>query len=132
MDRTGYDCEIVFDRDIECVDPEGIEDGRSLVPRGMTRCPLSPICPRFGEFGDCSSPGPVIACLSLFFEFSRRGENGTEYVFSPYYHPDVFVVFSDGGVTLEWFDGRMESVGSVDELIGLLCRRQTVSKRGRL
>ncbi len=126
MKGTAIDCELVFDRDIRCVDPDCEEEGRCLVPKGMGRCPLAPICGRFGEFRNCEDPEQVIFQLSLFFEGASVRDGRTEYVFSPYYHPDLFVVFSDDSVSLEWFDGRAENVESAEELIGILGRRKTL------
>jgi len=126
MRSTVFDCEIVFDSDIRRVDPDCEEDERFLVPKGMGRCPLAPICGRFGEFRNCIDPEPVIFQLSLFFEGASVRDGRAEYVFSPYYHPDLFVVFSDDSVSLEWFDGRAENVESAEELIGILGRRETL------
>ena len=126
MRSTVFDCEIVFDSDIRSVDPDCEEDEHFLVPRGMCRCPLAPICGLFGEFRNCIDPEPVIFQLSLFFEGEHVTDGRTEYVFSPYYHPDLFVVFSDDSVSVEWFDGRAENVESAEELIGILGRRKTL------
>jgi hypothetical protein len=89
----------------------------------MGRCPLAPICGRFGEFRNCEDPEQVIFQLSLFFEGASVRDGRTEYVFSPYYHPDLFVVFRDDKVYIEWFDGREAEMRSAEELIGILGRR---------
>ena len=123
MKGTAIDCELVFDRDIRCVDPDCEEEERCLVPKGMGRCPLAPICGRFGEFRNCQDPEPVIFQLSLFFEGASVRDGRTEYVFSPYYHPDLFVVFRDERVYVEWFDGRRAEMKTAEELIGILGRR---------
>ena len=126
MKGTAIDCELVFDRDIRCVDPSCEEEEHYLVPSGMRRCPLAPICGRFGEFRNCLDPEQVIFQLSLFFEGTSTDNGRTEYVFSPYYHPNLFAVFSDDGVTVEWFDGRIERIDSAEDLIEILGRRETV------
>ena len=125
MRSTVFDCEIVFDSDIGCVDPDCEEDERFLVPKGMRGCPLAPVCGRFGEFRNCQDPEQVIFQLSLFFEGASVRDGRTEYVFSPYYHPDLFVVFRDDKVYVEWFDGRKAEMKSAEELIGILGRRKT-------
>jgi hypothetical protein len=125
MRSTVFDCEIVFDSDIRCVDPGYQEEERYLVPKGMCRCPLAPICGRFGEFLNCVDPEPVIFQLSLFFESASVKDGRTEYVFSPYYHPDLFVVFRDDRVYIEWFDGRKAEIDSAEELLSILSRRKT-------
>jgi hypothetical protein len=101
MKSTVFDCEIVFDNDIRCVDPSYEEEEHYLVPKGMGRCPLAPVCERYGEFRNCRDPEPVIFQLSLFFECANVTDGKTEYVFSPYYHPDLFVVFCDDKVYVE-------------------------------
>ena len=126
MRSTVFDCEIVFDSDIRCVDPGYQEEERYLVPKGMCRCPLAPVCGRYGDFRNCQDPEPVIFQLSLFFESASVKDGRTEYVFSPYYRPGLFVVFSDDSVSVEWFDGRAENVESAEELIGILGRRETL------
>ncbi len=126
MRSTVLDCEIVFDSNIRCVDPDCEEEERFLVPNGMCRCPLAPVCERYGEFRNCEDPEQVIFQLSLFFEGASVRDGRTEYVFSPYYRPGLFVVFSDDSVSVEWFDGRAENVESAEELIGILGRRETL------
>ncbi len=125
MRSTVLDCEIVFDSDIRCVDPDCEEDERFLVPKGMRGCPLAPVCGRFGEFRNCEDPEQVIFQLSLFFEGASVKDGRTEYVFSPYYHPDLFVVFRDDRVYIEWFDGRKAEINSAEELLSILGRRKT-------
>ena len=126
MKSTVFDCEIVFDSGIRCVDPNCEEEERYLVPKGMVECPLAPICGRYGEFRNCHDPEPVIFQLSLFFESASVTDGRTEYVFSPYYRPDLFVVFCDDMVYVEWFDGRESVIESAEELLSILCRRKTV------
>ncbi len=126
MRSTVLDCEIVFDSDIRCVDPSYQEEDSYLVPKGMCRCPLAPVCECYGDFRNCEDPEQVIFQLSLFFEGASATDGRTEYVFSPYYHPGLFVVFSDDSVSVEWFDGRTKNVESAEELIGILGRRETL------
>ena len=124
MKGTTFDCEIVFDRDIRCVNPCCDEEEPFLVPKGMERCPLAPICGRYGDFRNCHDPEPVIFQLSLFFEGSKDAGDVTELVFSPYYHPDLLVVFAGDEVSVEWFDGTSKNVESAEELLEILGRRE--------
>ena len=77
MDNMELDCEIIFDRGLNIIDIESLDEAPVYIPKGMGRCPLSPVCRRFGDFSDCRSAEPALLQLSLFFEYSRRTERGT-------------------------------------------------------
>ncbi len=120
MKEARFDCGILLNDDGVPVDPDSMADEGILVPDGMDRCPLSPICDGFGECFDCRYPEAVLWRLSLFFEYRKGDGPDRAFVFSAFTRPDILVAFYWDRVNVLLSEGGPVEVDSVDGLLSVL------------